>query len=342
VPDLRRSIHGGEVLTKAGRISEMSHVQGRSRKGRSNSGSVNPVEVERFLTAMREERHYSKHTVAAYTDDLRQFVEFLSGRPGKEPVRIADADHQLIRSFLGVLVEKGLERRSIARKLAAVRSMYRYLAARGVLPMNPALNVVTPKLPRLLPVVLAESAIERMMVLPDSSTPEGARDRALLEVLYGTGIRLSELVHMTIGQLDLHGDTIRVIGKGNKERIVPVGSKAHGALREYLLLRPELLPDGDPYQAAGIVFLSQSGRRMSPKGVYRIVHRYISAVSDVEKKSPHVLRHTFATHLLNRGADLRAVKELLGHESLSTTQLYTHVTVDRLKAIYQQAHPKAN
>jgi integrase/recombinase XerC len=178
-----------------------------------------------------------------------------------------------------------------------------------------------------------------MMALPDVSTPAGRRDRAILELLYGTGIRLGELIGLDDAQVDLKGGTIRVLGKGRKVRIVPVGRKAIDAITRYRAVRAGLVASAGA--DCGALFVSDRGKRMYPKGIYLLVQRYIGAVSDIEKKSPHVLRHTFATHLLNRGADIRAVKELLGHESLSTTQLYTHVTVERLKRIYAQAHPKA-
>ena len=185
-----------------------------------------------------------------------------------------------------------------------------------------------------------ESAVERMMSLPDLTTDEGLRDRAILEMLYGGGLRLNELIGLTAADIDLRMNTLRVLGKGRKERILPLGSKAREALLQYL--KSDAKRSAGGRRNAGIpLFHSVRGGKLYPKGVYRIVTKYIGLVSEIEKKSPHVLRHTFATHLLNRGADLQAVKELLGHESLSTTQLYTHVTLDRLKNIYRQAHPKA-
>ncbi len=297
--------------------------------------------IARFLEYVRKERQYSPNTVRSYEGDLRQFDEFLARYFSPKKAEIGRVNQTVIRKFLGDLLEQGLQKRSVARKLAAVRAWFKYLSKRGEIAVNPTLNIVSPKLPKKLPVFLPESCIAHMMELPDSGTPAGKRDRAILELLYSTGIRLSELVDLTHSQLDLANGTVKVIGKGQKERIVPVGSKAKKALQEYLKIRPEFVSDGAKPDARAVVFLSARGKQMYPKGVYRLVHKYISAVSDVEKKSPHVLRHTFATHMLNRGADLMAVKELLGHESLSTTQLYTHVTIDRLKAVYDQAHPKA-
>ena len=272
---------------------------------------------------------------------MSQFNEFLQRHESRQIISPSSIDQLTVRLFLGDLLERGLSKKSSARKLAAVRSFLKFLVVRKVIEFNPALNVVTPKLPKRLPVFLDEPSIEKMMAVPDRSRVEGLRDRALLELLYGTGIRLSELVGLELKDLDLKSDTAKVFGKGAKHRIVPIGRKAKEALREYLARRPELLGANTMAGDREALFLTVHGRRIYAKGVYLIVNRCIGAVSELEKRSPHVLRHTFATHLLNRGADLRAVKELLGHESLSTTQLYTHVTVDRLKRIYKQAHPKA-
>jgi len=287
---------------------------------------------EGFLDYLRRERNYSPNTVLAYDDDLSQFDAFLRKHFSREHVEASAVDQLTIRLFLGDLLEAGMGRRSSARKLAAVRSFFRFLLRRKVLTSNPALNVVTPKLPRRLPVVLDEQSVARIMEAPDPRTPEGLRDRAILEMLYGTGIRLSELIGLNRESVDLRNDTVKVLGKGNKQRLVPLGRKAKDALLRYLRMRDSREP---------ALFLSSRGKRLYPKGVYLIVTKHIRTVSEIEKKSPHVLRHTFATHLLSRGADLQAVRELLGHASLSTTQLYTHVTVDRLKRIYNQAHPRS-
>ncbi len=289
--------------------------------------------VQKYIDYLRTERHYSRHTVAAYENDLNQFAEFLGDS--------RDIDQAAIRSFLGKLLDDRIARRSIARKLSSVRSFLDFLVRRKIRRTNPALGVLTPKLPRTLPAFLDEASVERMMTLPDLSTVEGLRDRALLELLYGTGIRLSELLQLDFPDVDFGNSTVKVLGKGRKTRIVPLGSKAKGALESYVARRSGLLSDRTRTEDRNAIFLSARGRRIYARAVHSIVSRYIGAASESEKKSPHVLRHTFATHLLNRGADLRAVKELLGHESLSTTQLYTHVTVDRLKKVYRQAHPKA-
>ncbi len=290
---------------------------------------------------MRSERNLSPNTVAAYNDDLSQFNEFLVKHFSASSVDIAEVDQVTIRLFLGELLEQGKSKRSVARKLAAVRSFMKYLVKHRVVKYNPGINIVTPKLPKKLPVFLDESSVDRMMTLPDCSTVRGQRDRAILELLYGTGIRLNELIQLDITDIDFNNDTVKVFGKGRKHRVVPLGRKAKEAIRGYLTVREREQPGAVLNENGPAAFLSTRGKRMYPKGVYLVVNKYIGAVSELEKKSPHVLRHTFATHMLNRGADLRAVKELLGHESLSTTQLYTHVTVSRLKRIYDQAHPKA-
>jgi tyrosine recombinase XerC len=302
------------------------------------------MDIERhtaaFLDHLRTGRNYSVHTVASYQDDLERFATYLrEHRPGAaaDPALV---DRNLLRAFLRELAGEGFARRSIARKTACLRSFFRYLHRRGDVPSNPALTLVTPKLERRLPAVLDGNEVARLMDQPDRSTSLGLRDAALLELLYGTGIRLGELIGLRVRDLDLHGGTLRVTGKGDRQRIVPLGAKARDALRAYLGVRDTLVPSEGP--AAQELFRTVRGKRLNPKGVNLLMNRYIGRVSECSRTSPHVLRHTFATHLLSRGADLRAVKELLGHQSLSTTQIYTHVSVEHLKRAYLQAHPKAS
>jgi tyrosine recombinase XerC len=297
--------------------------------------------IKKYLYYLSSERNYSPHTVSAYEGDLNQFYEFLKRHFSGMPFKVANIDQVTIRLFLGDLLEDGRSKSSVARKLVAVRSFLKYLVKLNVIKHNAGLNVVSPRLPKKLPYFLDEASVERMMAIPDCSVMEGLRDRAILELLYSTGIRLAELIQLNLDQVDFMNDTIKIFGKGRKHRIVPIGRKAREAIKQYLKERDKKLYVIIKEEDRKALFLSARGKRMYPKGIFRIVNKYISAVSEIEKKSPHVLRHTFATHLLNRGADLRAVKELLGHESLSTTQLYTHVTVNRLKRIYNQAHPKA-
>ena len=297
--------------------------------------------IKEFLGYLKNMRNYSSHTINAYEDDLSQFDDFLCRHYEGKNYNPQNIDQLTIRLYLGDLLEKGLAKSSIARKLAAVRSFLKYLLKKHYIDTNPTLNLVTPKLNKKLPSFLDEKAIEKMMEVPDTSTVKGLRDRAILEVFYSTGIRLNELINLKLSDVDFRNETLKVFGKGSKHRIVPFGRKAKSALQKYLIAREKFINDETSDEEKKLLFLSSRGKRLYPKGVYLIVKRYISAVSEIEKKSPHVLRHTFATHLLNRGADLRAVKELLGHENLSTTQLYTHVTINRLKRIYEQAHPKA-
>jgi integrase/recombinase XerC len=293
--------------------------------------------IPTYLQYLRKERNYSPHTLAAYEDDLRQFSEFLRRFFPRREYDVQDIDHIAIRSFLGDLLEQKFSTRSIARKLACIKSFFKFLHRAHVMPFNPAADVASPKIGKHLPQYLDEQTASDLMRMPDD-TPEGVRDRAILELFYGAGIRLSELINLDMRDLDMRSRTVKVTGKGNKQRIVPFGRRAAEALRSYIAARDRFISIAFPVEA---VFLTKRGKRMNPKGVNVLVKRYVAGVSEIEKNSPHVLRHSFATHLLNRGADLRAVKELLGHESLSTTQIYTHVSIDRLKKIYAQAHPKA-
>jgi tyrosine recombinase XerC len=295
--------------------------------------------IRSFLRYLHTGRNYSPHTVAAYECDLREFLAFWESEFPGRVMTPGGVDRRSIRRFLAWLHDREFASRSIARKLACLKSFFRYLRKMHVVESNPASTVVPPKLERRLPRTLDEGSVTRLMDQPDRTSTEGARDLAILEVLYGAGIRLSELIGLRVADIDFDNGTIKVTGKGSKQRIIPFGAKARSALRAYLAVRPVLASKGSGPANA---FLSSRGKAMSPKGVNRLMNRYIGMVSEIEKRSPHVLRHTFATHLLNRGADLRAVKELLGHESLSTTQMYTHVSVDHLRKVYAQAHPKAS
>jgi len=293
--------------------------------------------VRAFLNHLGAVRNYSAHTVAAYRGDLEEFIAFC-GAAGL-PADPRALDRRAVRAFLAALHDRGFAPRSIARKLACLKSFFGYLRKSHVIAASPAANVASPKLERRLPRTLAEESVHRLMAQPDLTVPEGRRDRALLEVLYGAGLRLSELIGLRSADIDFPGGTLKVTGKGSKQRIVPFGAQAGIALRAWLEVRPAIAERG---AGAPNVFLSARGKAMSPKGVNRLMNRYIAMVSEVEQRSPHVLRHTFATHLLDRGADLRAVKELLGHESLSTTQVYTHVSMGHLRKVYAQAHPRAS
>lgn len=303
-----------------------------------------------FLESLSQGRNYSQRTVAAYQLDLSQFDAFLERTGGgraedrrsgdRRSVDLGSIDLRLLRQFLGELIDAGLSPRSVARKVACLKSFFRFLRRKGAVSADPTSFLSPPRMPKRLPRYLDEESARRLMEQPDRSSPLGARDAAILELFYSTGIRLSELLGLRPSDIDFERRTVTVLGKGRKQRIVPFGSHAESALRAYASVRRSLLPgDGT---APPEFFLSARGKRMQPKGVNVLVNRYIGAVADLDKKSPHVLRHTFATHLLNRGADLQAVRELLGHASLSTTQVYTHVSIDRLKRVYAQAHPRGS
>jgi len=297
--------------------------------------------IQAFLEYIEKERGFSEHTIGAYRRDLLQFAEFLKEELGLEEVRAKDVDRLGIRHFLGTLSRKGVAKKSVVRKLASIRSFLKYLCREGVLERNPALSVVSPKLEKKLPFFLNVDQANRAMERVFREDVYGFRDRAILEVLYGTGIRLGELVGLNRSSVDLLGEMIRVCGKGGKDRIIPLGQEAVRALRSYLIRREELLSSKIGASEEEALFLNRYGGRLSGRSVQNLVEKYLSDVAESGKVSPHALRHSFATHLLDAGADLRAVKELLGHASLSTTQIYTHVTAERLRKAYIQAHPRA-
>jgi integrase/recombinase XerC len=292
--------------------------------------------IQNFLRHLSRERRLSAHTCLAYETDLGQFQKFWNDRN-----QALDAlDRNGVRSFLGYLHAQGFGRRSIARKLASLRTFLGYLCQTGHLSRNAALQVRPPKQEKSLPVHLNVNEAKQTMEAPSPDAILGVRDRAILELFYSTGIRLRELAGLTVGAVDLDAGLVRVVGKGDKERLVPMGKPAQRALQLYLARRAELFGDHLSPAEARYVFLSRKGKALSPSGVQRRVERHIEAATG-RKLSPHTLRHTFATHMLDAGADLNSVKELLGHASLSTTQIYTHVSVERLKKAYRQAHPRA-
>jgi len=302
--------------------------------------SVQRPEVSEFLTHLEKERGQSPHTVKAYARDLEAFTGFCDRHYGSWSW--GSVDRLGLRGFLGELQRRGLSKRSAARALSAVRSFYRYLQVHHGVSNGVARAAKVPKLDKRLPTYLDRPATDQLFEWAEaraSGDDFGAtRDLAILELFYSTGIRLSELSGMNLEDLDLLSDQAKVRGKGRKERIVPVGARASLALRRYLNLREEVVGRTGGDRRA--VFLSRRGRRLGPRGVQRAVHGMFDAVGG-EHLRVHSLRHTFATHMLDAGADLRAVQELLGHASLSTTQVYTHTSVERLKKVYQQAHPRA-
>lgn len=290
-------------------------------------------QIQLFTTYLQAERNVSPHTLAAYGSDLSQLLAFAIHEKG-EAVSAQDIDHLLLRRYLAGL-SKTTKKSSIGRKLAAIRSFFRFLLRRGIVAKNPAELVATPKKELRLPFHLDIDQATTLMEAPEDGEKYVLRDRAILELLYSSGLRVSELTGLDIGELDLAGGMVRVTGKGGKERIVPVGSRALQALQAYLVQR------GDD-MAKGAVFLNSRGGRINRRSVARIVDAHVMRIAAFKQISPHTLRHTFATHMLEGGADLRAIQELLGHASLSTTQKYTHVSIDRLMEVYDKAHPKAH
>ena len=300
--------------------------------------------IESFETFLADERGLSPNTVQAYVTDLVQFVAFLEERDGRRPRldRIALAD---VRAWLRREVGRGIVSSSMMRKTSSLRSFFKYLVRRGVLPADPTVHLAQPRKREKLPGIVSEDRIREMMELPDLDTATGYRDRAILEFLYGTGVRLRELVALDIEDFLQGGETLRIRGKGNKERVIPWGGEAKKAWLDYQKERfglAERIVDEELARRRKLPAFSATGeRRISPRTVQRIASKYLRQVALASSLSPHSLRHAFATHLLNNGADMRAVQELLGHESLSTTQTYTHVTTRRLRNVYKKAHPRS-
>ena len=298
------------------------------------------TEITEYLTHLEKERDVSPHTVKAYRRDLEAFTQFCDRHYGEW--HWGTVDRLGLRGFLGEMKRRGLATRSAARALSAVRSLYRYLQEHHGVPNNIARAAKVPKLEKRLPGYLDQQQTGRLFEWAESRAGADefgpTRDLAILELFYSTGIRLSELCGMNLEDLDLLSDQAKVRGKGRKERIVPVGSRAVLALRRYLNLRESVI--ARPGTDRRAVFVSRHGKRLAARGVQRIVHGMLEGIG-VDGLRVHSLRHTFATHMLDAGADLRAVQELLGHASLSTTQIYTHTSVERLKKVYNQAHPRA-
>ena len=293
-----------------------------------------------FLDDLHHRRGASPHTVKGYRSDLDEFRRFLVDEWGMEPGKtsLQDVDVLTLRGFLAHLHGKGTARSSIARKLAALRTFFRFLTREGILQKNPARLISTPRQEKKIPERLEEEEVARLLDCPDNATPLGRRDRAILELIYATGLRVSELVGLDGSSLELDARLVRAMGKGRKERLVPYGEPAADALDDYLRDRGELARRGPGTDA---LFLNARGGRLTVRSVHRLVRKYLNQAALRSGLSPHSLRHAFATHLLERGADLRSIQELLGHASLSTTQKYTHLTTAKLLEVYQKAHPKA-
>ncbi|MDQ3982679.1 MAG: tyrosine recombinase XerC [Actinomycetota bacterium] len=294
--------------------------------------------VRSFLRACSAERDLSPHTIEAYMHDLDQFAAWARGQG---PSSVRELDRALLRHYVSALGELGLARRSIARKVSAVRSMLSWAVQHDLIEANPADDLRVPKLDRPLPKVLKAADAAALCNLPPADDPVGQRDRAVLELLYGSGLRVAELCGLDVDDVDTGAGRVRVTGKGRKERQVPMSEPAGEAVETYARDgRRVLLRESSPADARHALFLNSRGGRLGPRSVRSMLARYLSA-EGAAPVGPHALRHSFATHLLDGGADLRVVQELLGHESLATTQIYTHVSTERLKAVYEQSHPRA-
>ncbi|HPT06811.1 MAG TPA: tyrosine recombinase XerC [Candidatus Omnitrophota bacterium] len=282
--------------------------------------------IEKFVRYLEIEKNYSDHTILNYRADLVHFFAFLGELP------VEKADYLLLRKYLAVLKDKQLGTRSLSRHMSCLRSFYRFLTREGFLKSNPMLSLSSPKLDKHLPQFLTEEEVTKVIDAAIQGGKRGLRDKAIIETFYSTGMRISELVGLNIEDVDFISGVAKVMGKGRKERIVPIGECALRAIREYLAQRKK---NGRE------LFQNKNSKRITTRGVRDIVYKYMRLASMKPGVSPHTLRHSFATHLLNRGADLRSVQELLGHANLSTTQIYTHLTTERIKSVYDKAHPRA-
>jgi len=286
--------------------------------------------IQKFITYLQIEKNSSRHTLINYQIDLKEFNASLKDKP------IENITHVDVRLFLARMKARKLSRRSVARKMACLRSFFKFLWREGYVKSNPAAGLQSPKLEKRLPIFLDTDQVVRLIESPDISDIYGLRDKAILETLYSSGVRVGELTGLNRDNIDFIGGVLKVYGKGKKERLVPIGDRALRTIRNYF----EKL-DIVQIKEKKAVFINKIGRRMTDRAVRRVVEKYIRKTSLNERISPHSLRHSFATHLLDRGADLRSVQELLGHANLSTTQIYTHVTTERLKSIYDKVHPRA-
>lgn len=294
--------------------------------------------LKKFITYLQVEKDCSENTQTSYTRDLEIFSVFMCKRSGNafQWGQVSPLD---VRAYLAELNNKHYSRRTIARRISALRSFYKYLVRENIIEYNPLAKVHSPKLDKKLPTFLDEIEVTELLELPDN-TSLGIRDRAVLEMLYATGCRVSELVGMTLGRVDLDNRFVMLLGKGNKERIVPIGHTCCKAMQHYYVTTRTLLME-KYRQSHEFIFINNRGGILTDRSVRRILDKYINVLAIHKQVSPHTIRHTFATHLLEHGADLRSVQELLGHENLSTTQIYTHVTNERVAAIYQKNHPRA-
>ena len=301
--------------------------------------------MSRFGDHLKYERNVSAHTLRNYMSDLEQFYDYLcpvDATGNRRLIEIRQIDHITIREYLAKLYREKRKKTSIARKLATLRTFFKFLCREQVLEMNPARLVSSPRLEKKLPKVLSVDDVVRFIETPDTETVLGKRDRAILEMLYATGIRVAELAGINLDDIDFKNESIRVRGKRRKERIVPFGSKAKEALQDYLGVRGDLLIEAPEDQREPMaLFMNYQGTRITTRSVGRMIDKYVTECAMAHDISPHSLRHSFATHLLSAGADLRSIQELLGHARLSTTQIYTQVSMEKLMEVYDKSHPKA-
>ncbi|MCX6154147.1 MAG: tyrosine recombinase [Candidatus Kapabacteria bacterium] len=292
---------------------------------------------KQFLEYCRVEKNFSQNTVIAYSYAINQFIDFLEDSFSYIPVatEINAAD---IRPFLGWLHDLELSKATLKLRLSAIKSFFKYLFKKNIIVTNPASAVSSPKLDKKLPTFLMVDEVTKLIESFDITKPDGARNAALVELLYGSGLRISEALNLNMNEIDFYQNLVRVEGKGRKQRIVPLSGKSLIALKTYQSLRSYIT---DKQKDANALFLSHSGKRLTPAMAYYIIHSAMAGKTESTKRSPHVLRHSFATHLMDNGADIKSVSEMLGHSSLSTTQVYTHLSIERLRAAYNQAHPRA-
>ncbi|MFH0893656.1 MAG: tyrosine-type recombinase/integrase [Bacteroidota bacterium] len=293
--------------------------------------------VNEFIAYLQTQKRFSPHSILAYRNDLSQFLLFLEEN---EPVRdVTEISHLHIRSWIVFLMENGLDPRSVNRKLSTLKSFYRFLIIRKVVEKSPMNKVISPKTSKKLPVFVEKEKMDNLfndIVFPDDF--EGCRDKMILELFYMTGMRVSELVNLNESDFDFYAPSVKVLGKRNKERIIPLHPEFIKHVQDYLSIKHASEKETGH---SALFFITKKGKKFYQKLAYNVVKHYLSGVTSISKRSPHVLRHTFATHMLNNGADLNAIKELLGHSSLAATQVYTHNTIEKLSRIYKQAHPRA-
>lgn len=299
------------------------------------TASIHP-DIRSFLEYLKYEKRYSVHTVTSYQTDLIEFYEYLQVQFGK--ISLQEIDHNYVRSWLADLKERKLTSKSINRKISCLKSFFKYHLRTGSIEASPMIKVISPKISKRLPVFVKEADTKKMVEALNSSTEDwrSLNARLLVAIFYATGMRLSELINLKERQVDFSRSHIKVLGKGNKERIIPVSKAILEMISEYQQLKKK-----DFEKTDDVLLVTEKGKKLYPKYAYLLVSKILGEASTLDKKSPHVLRHTFATHLMNNGADLNAVKELLGHSSLASTQVYTHNTIEKLKDIHKKAHPKA-